>query len=295
MSIYNENEEELKKSIFSILNQSYKNIDLIIVNDNPKSQINRSLLASLNDSRVKIINNSDNLGIVGSLNKALEKCRGSFVARMDADDISHLNRINIQLNYLKNNNLDLVGSWIELIDNKDVIFDKMVFPVSSKFINASMKYGGCVPHPTWLAKKEVFKNLKGYRTIPNCEDYDFLLRALKNGFKIGNVPLYLLKYRVRPNGISSKNKIQQIVLRRFLSKNFNNISDLSEQQVAEYMKTNEYNDCISDLSIYENIKQLYKNKHSLRSLARIMTNKEFYRYITEKGIVKTILKIDNAC
>lgn len=94
---YNEKQDWLTESINSILNQTYLNLEFIIVLDNPENIELKNILNEykLKDSRVKLLINEVNKGLVFSLNRALKECSGDYIARMDADDISHLDRIKI--------------------------------------------------------------------------------------------------------------------------------------------------------------------------------------------------------
>ena len=92
MSVYNETNIDLLLSINSILNQTYENLEFIIVDDNPDNKRIKEVLDQQTDPRIKIIYNKANMGLVFSLNEALKHVNGEFVARMDADDISLQNR-----------------------------------------------------------------------------------------------------------------------------------------------------------------------------------------------------------
>ena len=258
MSIYNESVSELNKSINSILNQSYRNLEFIIINDNP---LNKQLENQLNelvrqDSRVKVYVNNNNIGLVESLNRALGFSHGDYIARMDADDISEPSRIKKQVSCIEQKNLDLIGSSLILIDEQDVQFGTLHFPTRNEQIVRFMKYGTCLPHPTWLGKKEVFDCLHGYRNALYCEDYDFLLRVLKRGYKVGNCDGYDLRYRVRKCGISQSNYVKQYVLRKYLYKHRDIILQVDEEDIL-----------------------LYLNSHCIFQLLK---NRYFWSYINEK-------------
>ena len=282
MSIYNETEEELKKSIASVLTQTYENIEFIIINDNPESDVNKTILSSINDQRVKIYHNPKNVGLVNSLNFALIKANGDYIARMDADDISLPNRIKSQLTYLKKYRLDIIGGWIKIIDESDNIIGSMQFPKTDKFVKKCIKYGGCVPHPTWLVKREIYDALKGYRNIPSCEDYDFLNRAIYHGYKIGNIPEYVLKYRVRNNSVSFTNQAQQLITRRFISDNRKKILDLTEKRIFDFMSSPEYRKKIKQIEQYEQIKRKAKDEKSIKYFCLLFFQEPFYRLVKER-------------
>ena len=282
MSIYNESVSELNKSINSILNQSYRNLEFIIINDNP---LNKQLGNQLNelvrqDSRVKVYVNNNNIGLVESLNRALGFSHGDYIARMDADDISEPSRIKKQVSYIEQKNLDLIGSSLILIDEQDVQFGTLHFPARNEQIVRFMKYGTCLPHPTWLGKREVFDCLHGYRKALYCEDYDFLLRVLKRGYKVGNCDGYNLRYRVRKCGISQSNYVKQYVLRKYLYKHRESILQVDEEDILLYLNSNKFEEaCLA----YENFCTVKKNvKKNFLCIFQLLRNRYFWSYINEK-------------
>ena len=101
MTVYKENEEELKESFESIINQTYKNLEIIVVIDFPDEIWRKEFIEQYNDKRVKVILNEENIGLPLSLNKALEVATGDYYARMDSDDISTLDRFEKQLKYIE--------------------------------------------------------------------------------------------------------------------------------------------------------------------------------------------------
>ncbi len=221
MSTYNEKEEWVSKSIVSMLNQTYSNFEFIIILDNPENQELKKILYDYSevDSRVRIVINQENLGLVRSLNIALGYCTGSYIARMDADDISHENRLQLQKEYLENEDVDLVFSRVIMINedgkemgqtnNQELSHSQ----VKEKLEAVNMSF-----HPTWLVKKEVYDKLDGYREIAYCEDYDFSLRALSYGYRIGKLNENLLFYRVRESSISRSYSLEQFINSRGLLK-----------------------------------------------------------------------------
>ena len=199
MAIYNESILELNASLNSILSQTYKNLEIIIVNDNPKRKENVDFFKEIKDERVVLLTNETNFGLVNSLNRALSIANGDLIARMDADDIAMPNRIEKQVAYLIENQLDLIGANIcHINENGDVIKDNVLYPEKDKEIKRLLPYAGLIAHPTWLGRKEVFQVLGGYRQISWCEDYDFIVRAKIYGFKFGNIQEVLLKQLIFP-------------------------------------------------------------------------------------------------
>ncbi len=238
MSTYKEKKEWLRLSIESILKQSYQNLEFLIIIDEPDNLELKNIIYryAVKDNRIKVYENQENKGLVYSLNKGLELATGKYIARMDADDISESNRIEEELCYLQEYNLDLVGSDIIAINENSDILPKVTskMPVSSRCITFILRYKSCLMHPTWLGKAELFKKLSGYRDIKYCEDYDFLLRAALIGAKMGNIPRTLLKYRYNFDGISRKNKTEQRCISYFLSQKRKIINELNPATINAF-------------------------------------------------------------
>lgn len=241
MSVYNEPLEYVKNAIESITNQSYRNIQFVIIIDNPDDGDLCSFIEqyAIRDSRINIIKNKKNIGLVSSLNIGLKQCRGEYVARMDADDISDRLRIEKQIKYLKIKQLDLVGALYDTFVDDLANRGKCCKLYRSKYIGRSLEIATCLPHPTWLGKKEVFVANNGYRNITACEDYDFLIRTYQNGFKLGNVPEILLHYRLNPESISHKNAIAQKVIFKFLSYNYKRKKSVSMEKYKYFCEKSE--------------------------------------------------------
>ena len=184
MSTYKESELFLRQSIESILNQSFNDFEFIIVLDNPDNNIHINLISDYakKDHRIRFYINEYNLGLTKTLNKAILLAKGKYICRMDADDISISNRIEIQKEYLESNNYDLIGGISQMIDEDgNAIYSIKKVPSDFEKIKKCIRYNQVISHPTWFGKKIVFDTLSGYREIPLCEDYDFTLRAILNG------------------------------------------------------------------------------------------------------------------
>lgn len=239
MSVYNEDEKWLQKSIESIINQSYRNIEFIIVLDNPNNDIAKKVIQKYleNDSRVRVFYNEKNIGLVASLNKALGYVKGDYVARMDADDIAYENRIEKQMEVIDSENVDFIMSSIRLIDeDDDIISESIIQEMNPEQFNKFAKYGNVSTHPTWLLKKKVYDKLKGYRDVKYCEDFDFIIRAIQNGVCCMRTKDVLLDYRVRNVGISKLNVMEQAEKAFFLRKEYRrgcNISNIDVDYINQ--------------------------------------------------------------
>lgn len=286
MSTYNEPIDVLDKSVNSILSQTYKNIEFIIVNDNPSRKDLGNYLEKISNQNtcVRYIKNDTNLGLVNSLNTALSNAKGKYVARMDADDVSDSKRLENQLRYLIDNELDVVGSSVFLINENDEKIGYISVPTSFDKILKYYDYGSGLLHPTWFLKKSVYDLLDGYRDIPACEDFDFMLRAFYEGFKAGNVSEKLLNYRVRKDGISVTLEAKQKLITYFLQQNRYRIQSVTLDMIKDYSVSNEFKKNLKLMNSYIQIKNTFKNlgKISILEFLHLTLNKYFYINIIKK-------------
>ena len=239
MSTYKEEETLLRESIESILNQTFKDFEFIIILDYPDNNLHKKIIEEYSkiDNRIRFFVNENNLGLTGSLNRGLSLAKGEYIGRMDADDISLTYRLERQLEYIKKNQYDLIGGITQMIDEEgNSIFSIQKVPTDFNKIKKALRYGQCIAHPTWLGRKEVFDCLNGYRNIPLCEDFDFTLRAVLNGFKISNLNETVLKYRMTKNSISRNNLYDQYLYMKYITNEYSNGNIASVENAKEYVK-----------------------------------------------------------
>lgn len=237
MSVYNEPIDFLEKSINSVLQQTYTDFEFIIVIDNPSNlEICRFLEnMKLQDSRIILLKNPKNMGLVYSLNRALKECKGEYIARMDADDISHSTRIEKQLNHMREGNYDLVGTSFSQIDENGEIIKRNICSFSDEYIKKFIFRKNCIAHPSWFVKKDLYEELNGYRNINYSEDYDFLLRAVYSGKTISVCNDVLLLYRINGKGISKSNMFSQYAMTHYLSSRKERIFQLDPDEANRFI------------------------------------------------------------
>ena len=239
MSTYKEDERLLRESIESILNQTYRDFEYIIILDYPDNDVHKSVIEeyALKDDRIHFYINETNMGLTDSLNRGLSLCHGEYIARMDADDISLPDRLERQMKYLEKNHYDLIGGITEMInENGSLLYSIKSVPTDPKKINKALRYSQCIAHPTWLGKKEVFEKNAGYRHMPLCEDYDFTLRAVLNGFVISNLNEPVLKYRMTSNSISRSNLFEQYLYMSYITNEYKNKRVASVDKAYAYVQ-----------------------------------------------------------
>lgn len=239
MSTYKEDERLLRESIESILNQTYRDFEYIIILDYPDNDVHKSVIEeyALKDDRIHFYINEKNMGLTDSLNRGLSLCHGEYIARMDADDISLPDRLERQMKCLEKNHYDLIGGITEMInENGSLLYSIKSVPTDPKKIDKALRYSQCIAHPTWLGRKEVFEKNAGYRHMPLCEDYDFTLRAVLNGFVISNLNEPVLKYRMTSNSISRSNLFEQYLYMSYITDEYKNKRVASVDKAYAYVQ-----------------------------------------------------------
>lgn len=283
MNAYREPIDYFQKALNSILEQTYKNIQLILIFDDPENLdiIDYAKRKAESDDRLEIYINEKNLGTVKSLNKVLVFVKGKYIAKMDSDDISEPTRFEKELEFLENNGLDFVGCNYKLFQDTEILASTNL-PESDAEIKKALRLYMCVPHPSWLVKKEVYEKLNGYRDVKYCEDYDFLIRAANFGFKFGNLHEPLLNYRFNPKSVSRINEARQKLTADFLRKNYDKCFEIEELYM--YLDSDEYLKEFNSLNGWYGIKKSFKDARAkkdvfgmIKYLAMYAFNKNTYR------------------
>lgn len=249
MSTYNESIPVLKEAIDSILSQTYRDFEFIIVLDNPGNiDIKNTVEAySGQDDRIRVIYHSENRGLVQSLNDGIKVANGELIARMDADDIANPRMLEEELFRLSKCDADMVSASKYNINEKDEISGTYLDDFDTKKINRLIRYGNPINHPSAMFKKGIVASVDGYRNIDSCEDYDLWVRLVLMRYRIVVIPELLLKYRVRENSISRTDYYRQFVSRRFIKKEIEVYKReqriLSEQEYNSYKAKYESSNC----------------------------------------------------
>ena len=196
MGIYNSKIDLLKKSIESILNQTYTNIEFIICDDcSTNEAYNICEKYGEKDNRIILIKNNKNCGLAFSLNRCLKIATGVYVARQDDDDISEPDRILKQVEFLNlNPEYSLVGSAMWLMDS-GVVWGKSIMKEMPQ--KEDLLFGTPFAHPTIMVRKVAYDCVNGYRVIKKtrrAEDYDLYFRLYQKNLIGYNLPDLLYKY-----------------------------------------------------------------------------------------------------
>ena len=195
MSVYN-GEEFLHTAIESILNQTFRDFEFIILDDGSKDN-SISIIQSYEDNRI-LLHKLDHQGLPSALNYGISISKGQLICRMDSDDIALSTRFEKQIQLMsKQPEISLCGTSIEIIDEKNNYIGNRIMPSEHSQILETINYSCNVVHPTYCLRKEIHESIGGYRNeLLYSQDYDYLLRVIDKGYKVYNIPEILLRYRM---------------------------------------------------------------------------------------------------
>lgn len=191
-------EKTILRAVNSIIEQTYLNVEILIVND-ASTDNTKTILDSLKEPRVRIINLDKNIGRSAARNLAIDRAKGEYVAMLDADDWSYQDRIKEQVAYINKYNVSLCGTWAYLVDSSG---NKSEWrqPTTTEEIRKTILRSNTFIHSTVMAKKTVLEEFGGYNeNIKWAEDYDLYLK-ISSKYPVGNVPIILCEYTA-PSGL----------------------------------------------------------------------------------------------
>lgn len=206
--VYNENPYILNLSFKSLLSQTFKDFECIVVDDSDELlTIDLCKYYCNMDSRFIYIKPSQRLGLAASLNLALKNASGEFLARFDSDDICMPDRLRCQFNYLNEHpDIDVLGSGIKIIDNRGQVVGRRSYPLRHKSIEHKFIFTNAIAHPAVMAKRSVLLCVGGYdESFKYAEDLELWLRLLNKGFKFHNLDKDLILYRQSGTSRSKSN------------------------------------------------------------------------------------------
>lgn len=194
MPVYND-EKYVEAAIKSILEQTLKDFELIVVNDG-STDGSKEVVERMTDSRIRLIDNCENRGRAHAVNCGFEVARGKYIAEMDADDISLPDRLMEQYEYMeKNEEIACCGTLVRTL----IGFRTYPSPQAVKFEDLQAKILFCSPlaHSTWFIRgTEIRRGVRYHETFLLSQDYDLMARMMRS-WKLGCIPKELLLYRVR--------------------------------------------------------------------------------------------------
>ena len=232
----------IKRTIQSVLEQSYQYFEFIIVNDGSTDNT-LSIIQEFQDNRIVLIDNSKNLGLIRSLNLGISNSNYDWIMRIDGDDICYPNRLEVLIGNI-NTNYAVIGSQCDLIDSNGKAFGKTWLKETHNDILTRMKLLlPSIIHPSTIINKKYLNNIGGYdEYMLIAEDYDLWLRLSKLG-QLKNINRALIKYRIHENNISNQKRSLQYLNTQVAyykyKNNINLISNISEYNyIVNKIKSN---------------------------------------------------------
>jgi len=231
MPAYN-SEKYIGEAIESILNQTFTDFELFVLNDSPNNKELENIIKKYarKDKRVKYIKNPKNLGVTESRNKLLEVCSGEFIACMDSDDISLPTRFERQIQYMDAHpECGVLGTWFQCFGNSDKIIRH---PERIKVFNILKCQH--VGNPTVLIRKSILDkyDLRYDNAYNWCEDFELWSRMVFVT-EIHNLPEILLKYRWHGTNVSIEHAHRQQELTRQVQQNV--LNKLTDDKAVQQM------------------------------------------------------------
>ena len=211
MPVYN-GEKYLVEAVESILNQTFRDFEFIIINDG-STDSTREILESYHDPRIVLVQ-QENRGLIPTLNRGLSMARGEYVARQDCDDVSLPQRLEHQVRFLDANpDVALVGTHYFVMTPARVVRTVHRPPCADLHIRWTMLLGSPCAHPSVMFRRKAVQAVGGYdEGFIHAEDYELWSRLARQ-FKLANIPNPLIKWMDNPSG---RQRTEQEILRGYL-------------------------------------------------------------------------------
>jgi len=198
-------EKYLRQAIESILNQTLRNYEVIIIDD-ASTDSSKSIIDNyIQNDKIVYIRNEKNMGVAASLNKGILRSKGKYIARMDADDISEPDRLEIQADYMTSHpNCIVCGTDIILIDEKNKVIGRRIYQHDDSTIKKRLLRNNPFAHPATMIRKNILfdKNIFYTDDYPRAEDYHLWLRLAEYG-EFCNLNRFLLQYRITDQAVKN--------------------------------------------------------------------------------------------
>lgn len=224
MAACNDRPEYICMAVESILNQTYRYFELLILDDSDEKATIEAIDSYRLDARVRIYREDHRIGFVPSLNKGLGLAKGAFIARMDGDDVASPDRLEKQVRYFSTRPAaDILGGQLNIMDETGQITGRRSYPLGGFRLAVFFCMRTPVAHPAVMFKRAVAD--AGYRydeSLKRAEDIDFWLRLFNAGYRIENLPDTILNFRAESDFLTKRvtDKTQEKYVLAIRRKNF---------------------------------------------------------------------------
>lgn len=275
LPVYNPKIDWLRQSIDSVLNQTYKEFKLILIDDGSESAVHLVLDEyRKSDSRVTVIKNETNLGLVKSLNIGLEVANSEFVARMDADDCCFPDRFELQMRYLgEHPEISVLATEAIWMDTKEKLTKDRI--VSHEDILSTLPFYCCITHPTVILRRKDILNIGGYPDVLAAEDYALWTKLVfSTNLKMEILPRVCLMYRRGDNyaKYGRRQKMSAILIRRYIYRSLihPDVAGPFDDLPANDLEAREIDDICSILKTYFNANESLLRLNATKAKLRIL-------------------------
>ena len=208
MPVYN-NQAHVAQAIESVLDQDHHDLDLVIVDDFSTDSTKEIIQGfALIDERVRLIFNTENIGIPKTRNILLENIssESKYFAILDGDDIAEPERLKRQIEYIEENNIDGCGSCLSIIDDEGDLSGNRKYPLGFDEIKKTLLHFNPFAQSAMMIKSDVIEEVGFYdEKLERVQDYDLWIRMIKEGFVLENMEEKLTSFRVHQNQGKNKN------------------------------------------------------------------------------------------
>lgn len=215
MPVYNA-APHLREAVRSVLDQSFTDLELLAIDDGSTDD-SADILRSFADQRVRMIDHAGNMGLIASLNEGIDHARGAFIARMDADDVMHPERLRKQLEFLtRRPEVSLVACFVDLInaDGEEAgTWDVDRATPDEASVRRMLPKANCIAHGSVMVRAEAMRALRYSPRKRHAEDWDLWLRMLARGHRLAKIPEPLLRLRMHAGSIMAGEKKNVVELR----------------------------------------------------------------------------------
>lgn len=190
--VYNR-EDYIRVAVNSMLAQTYRDFELIVVDDGSTDRT-VEVLEAYSDPRLRVVRNETNLGIPAARNRGLDEARGEYIALLDSDDHAYPRRLARQVDWLdRHPGITQVGSWCSFMDSDGKMLDKVRRqPLNSDDVHAHLLFHCPIVNRTIMARTEALRALRYSTDFPRCQDYDMHARLVEHGHRLANMPEVLV-------------------------------------------------------------------------------------------------------
>ena len=200
MPVYNA-EQYLVQAIDSIINQTFTDWELIIINDGSTDH-SKTIVSRFTDLRIRYYENESNLKLIKTLNKGIDLCQGEYIARMDADDIAMPDRLQIQVDFMDKHPLHIMcGTNAHIIDNDGNKTGYIRNLTDNDFLQINLLFSDPFIHPSMLIRREILETNRYDEYYKHVEDYELWCRIAPLG-QVANIDKDLLQYRWHESNVS---------------------------------------------------------------------------------------------